>query len=137
MSFIYTLQLICCRSQLEFGNLYKKLDRWMWLGEDVSFLSCSGNRNKSECLLDQMMTNKVIVDLNMFCVFVKYIMMSYLNSTLIITLNGSVKMMRNNHIYLEGVIVTATVQMLHLQELNIQPRYWSGRQQFTSYCAKR
>ena len=69
----------------------------MWLGEEINFLGCDDNRNKLECLLKQMMTNKVTIDLNMFCALVKDIIMSYMNSTLIITMNGSA----NTHILKE------------------------------------
>lgn len=45
-----------------------------------------------------MMVHKMTIDLDVFCAFIKYIVMSDLDSTMIVTIKRSARGLRNTHI---------------------------------------
>ena len=58
-------------------------------GKDISQLHSGRNKTKMKCSMLQMMT-QMTIDLNMFFVLVKYVIVSNLNNTLVITIkNGN------------------------------------------------
>lgn len=58
-------------------------------GKDISQLHSERNRTKMKCSMLQMVT-QMTIDLNMFCALMKYVIVSNLNNTLVVTIkNGN------------------------------------------------
>ena len=70
----------------------------MSLCEDISGLIGGGNRSKSNGAMGKVMTHKMTINLNMFCAFMEDIIVSNLDSTLIVTIDDSGSGVSDSHV---------------------------------------
>ena len=61
----------------------------MWLDEDIYKLIFRGEWDQLESTMDKMITDKMTIDLNVFSPFMKDIIMSNMNGTLVVTIKRS------------------------------------------------
>ena len=87
------------RNQLKFGKKIVETAKWMNFGEEICRLIFRGDSHEANCIEGDMLTNKLAINLNMLCSFMKDIVMSNLNSTPIITCKCCWKILRNSHVW--------------------------------------
>ena len=77
------------RNQLEFGYKISKTTRQVSLGEDISRLVSRGDGEQLEIAFLEMLASHVAIDLNVLGVFMEDIIMSNVDSTMIVTIKRS------------------------------------------------
>ena len=60
-----------------------------WLGENICKLIFGGDREKLKSTMDKMITDKMTINLDVFSPFMKDIIVSNMNGTLVVTIKGS------------------------------------------------
>ena len=85
-------------SQLEFGYKISKTTRRVSLGKNISRLVSRGDGEQLEISFLEMLASNVAVDLNMLGTFVEDIIMSNVDSTMIVTIKRSGSGLRSIHV---------------------------------------
>ena len=67
--------------QLEVVNQITSASLRKWLGEDICKLIFGGDEEKLENTMDKMITDKMIINLDVFSLFMEDIIMSNMNGT--------------------------------------------------------
>ena len=70
----------------------------MNFSEDVSWLIGRQDGNESNRVTSDMLTNKMTINLDMLCPFMKNVIVGNLNSTSIITADGGGKVLSDSHV---------------------------------------
>lgn len=70
----------------------------MNFGEKVCMLFFKCDRHEADCIASYMLINKITINLNMHCSFMKNIVVNNLNNTPIITTNSYWKMLRDSYV---------------------------------------
>ena len=90
-------------SQLEFGYKISKTTRRVSLVKDINRLVSKEDGEQLKISFLEMLANDVAVDLNMFGAFVEDIIMSNVDSTMIVTIKRSGSGLRSIHVSQEPV----------------------------------
>ena len=87
---------------MEFGYKISKTTRWVSLGKNISRLVSKGDGEQLEISFLEMLASDVAVDLNMLGAFVEDIIMSNVDSTMIVTIKRSGNGLRSIHVSQES-----------------------------------
>ena len=132
---------------MEFGYKISKTTRWVSLGEDISRLVNRGDGEQLEIAFLEMLASDVAVDLNVLGAFVEDIIMSNVNSTMIVTIKKSGSGLWSIHVSQElakadklvggvnkGSILSLSIGMGNQMPLFATPRDKRSTQQETETC---
>ena len=83
---------------MEFGYKISKTTRRVSLGKDISRLVSRGDGEQLEISFLEMLVSDVVIDLNMLGAFVEDIIMSNVDSTMIVTIKRSGSGLQSIHV---------------------------------------